>query len=159
MKREYKISLLMLGISASIPALFIMLFLSENQRIKKISLSDAEEISSVAGYSIESASVVDGSISITGWLIEVKNTILNVDRAYLLSDGSDVYRLNTVMQKREDMTEAWADGFNYDNCGIAGNGRVDCLDAGNYRIGVLLQEGGARRYYMTDAYLEVPKDE
>lgn len=155
MKSETKTSIFFLIISIILPLLFILLFLYDNTKIPEISLDEMLEISDITEYGIETAEIIDGNIVLKGWLIETPNTISRIDRNFILSDGNTAYKLNTIMQTRNDITERWNDGNNYDNSGLEGNGAVKYLDRGHYCIGFLINDNDQNHYYLTDEYLEV----
>ena len=60
MKSENKISILLLALSIILPVLFIMLFIHDNEKIEKISLDEATELSMVTEYGIENI-IVDNT--------------------------------------------------------------------------------------------------
>ncbi len=155
MKSENKISIILLGLSIALPILFIILFMHDNEKIEKISLNEATELSLVTEYGIENIIVDDTNIFLSGWLIEKPDTISKVNRNFILSDGNNIYKLNTIMEKRSDITERWNNGNNYDNSGLQGNGLIKYLNKGQYRIGFLITDNSEQYYYMTDVYLEV----
>ncbi len=155
MKSENKISILLLALSIILPVLFIMLFIHDNEKIEKISLDEATELSMVTEYGIENIIVDNTNIFLSGWLIEKPDTISKVNRNFILSDGNNTYKLNTIMEKRSDITERWNNGNNYDNSGLQGNGLIKYLNKGQYRIGFLIINNSEQYYYMTDVYLEV----
>ena len=155
MKSENKISILLLALSIILPVLFIMLFIKDKEKIEKISLDEATELSMVTEYGIENIIVDNTNIFLSGWLIEKPDTISKVNRNFILSDGNNTYKLNTIMEKRSDITERWNNGNNYDNSGLQGNGLIKYLNKGQYRIGFLIINNSEQYYYMTDVYLEV----
>ncbi len=167
MKVENRKIISTLGISITFPLLFIIAFLYDNEKIGKIDLNEIPEISNVTEYGIENVDLSDGNICLSGWLIETPNTMLRVDRSFILTDGNNTYKLNTIMQKRDDITERWNNGNNYDICGLVCNGLIKYLDKGYYRIGFLINDNFPyqigfwnddkqyERYYLTDEYLEV----
>ena len=155
MKSENKISILLLALSIILPVLFIMLFIHDNEKIEKISLDEATELSMVTEYGIENIIVDNTNIFLSGWLIEKPDTISKVNRNFILSDGNNTYKLNTIMEKRSDITERWNNGNNYDNSGLQGNGLIKYLNKGQYRIGFLIINNSEHYYFMNDVYLEV----
>lgn len=167
MKADDKKCIFILSLSVIFPLLFIVLFLHDNEKIEKISLDQFKEITNVTEYGIEQISLNDKSVFLEGWLIETPGNILRVDRNFILTNGNNTYKLNTIMQERTDITERWNNGNDYDSSGLAGNGSVKYLDKGTYRIGFLINDNspyhigfwnndnGFQRYYLTDEYLEV----
>lgn len=155
MKKECIVSVLFLVISFLSPVLFMLLFLSENRNVERITLNDAEEIMMVEDYSIDTADIIDGNIYIDGWLLETSDSIEDVNRSFFLSDDKNIYKMNTVMKERIDVTEIKNNGQVYNNCGIVGNGLAKKISAGNYQIGILIYGDEKERFFFTDRYLEV----
>ena len=155
MRKETKSSILFLGTSVLLPVLFMLFFLSDNRKVEKIDLDHAEEMIHVEDYSIDAADIIDGNIYISGWLLETLDSLENVNRAFVLSDNKNFYKLNTVMEERSDVTELKNTGQNYNNCGLIGNGLAEDLSAGQYQIGILIYNDRLERYFFTDKYLEV----
>lgn len=155
MRKESKISILFLGISVLVPVLFMMIFLSDNRKIERIDLDNAEEITSVEGYSIDAADIIDGNIYINGWFLETLDSLENVNRTFILSDSKNIYKMNTVMEVRSDVTSLKNTGLNYNNCGLTGNGLAEGLSTGEYQIGILVYSDKLEHYFFTDKYLEV----
>ena len=96
MKVENRKIISALGISITFPLLFIIAFLYDNEKIGKIDLNEIPEISNVTEYGIENVDLSDGNICLSGWLIETPNTMLRVDRSFILTDGNNTYKLNTI---------------------------------------------------------------
>lgn len=159
MKKECIVSVLFLGISFLSPVLFMLLFLSENRNVERINLDDAEEIMRVEDYSIDIADIIDGNIYIDGWLLETSDSIEDVNRSFFLSDDKNIYKMNTVMKERIDVTDIKNNGQIYNNCGMVGNGLVKEISAGKYQIGILIHGDEKERFFFTDKYLEVFEDE
>lgn len=155
MKKQTKTGIIFLAVSVLLPCLFLALFLHENVKPQKLPLETAAELTQVTEYGIEQADILDGMILLQGWLLETPDTILSINRNFILSDGARTYKLNTVLQKREDITTRWNNGNNYDNSGLEGSCLASSLEKGRYRIGFLITDAVNKRYYLTDEYLEV----
>lgn len=155
MKKENKVILFFLLVSIIVPMLFILIFLHDNTKIEKISLDGIVQIQTIAEYGIENVDISDETITLTGWLIETPNTITKVERNFILVCNDNVYKLNTILKTRNDITERWNNGNNYDNCGLEGNGLAKYINTGRYRIGFLINDDNEKRYFLTDEFLEV----
>lgn len=156
MKKEYKICLFILAVSAMLPVIFLFLLISENERIEKISLADAEKINNVSFYRIEDAEIIEEKEVYVSGRLKEPTTDGIINRNIILVKDSEAYRLNTSLTYWENLIARKSTGNHYENSQMEANGAVKYLEEGTYQIGFLLEESSTKRYFVTDKCLEVP---
>ncbi|CAG9713315.1 conserved hypothetical protein [Clostridium neonatale] len=95
--------------------LFCICVYNDNQKIENISLSNVKYNEESIEYYIDNVRQSDNTIQIIGWVIKRGESIKRVDTNILLKDleTNEVFKINTRMNKRENLNEAFNDGNNY----------------------------------------------
>ncbi len=119
------IDIIMVIAVAIAPLIFIGFFLNDNERIKKIDISNVEEITEKVEYNIDDIYIENTQVIIWGWALYEDQNIIN--RKILLQnvdDKQEVYELNTAMLTRDDLNETF-DGELNNRGGFWANGKID----------------------------------
>ena len=119
------IDIIMVIAVAISPLIFIGFFLNDNERIKKIDISNVEEITEKVEYNIDDIYIENTQVIILGWALYEDQNIIN--RKILLQnvdDKQEVYELNTAMLTRDDLNETF-DGELNNRGGFWANGKID----------------------------------
>ncbi len=119
------IDIIMVIAVAIAPLIFIGFFLNDNEKIKKIDISNVEEITEKVEYNIDDIYIENTQVIIWGWALYEDQNIIN--RKILLQnvdDKQEVYELNTAMLTRDDLNETF-DGELNNRGGFWANGKID----------------------------------
>jgi hypothetical protein len=104
-------------------------------------------------YYIDSITKNDEQVRIEGWVAKLGQDIDYINRTVVLIDSQgQLYHLNTVMVVRNNVTEYFNDGHNYDNSGISAACMLSDLQPNEtYKVGVIIREkDGSKSLLITD---------
>jgi hypothetical protein len=141
---------ILLCICILIPIIFICIYKYDNQNLKLVQVKVNKNISKNIKYSIEEIDNNGNLIKIKGWIISKgeTNPYFNwvcgkgenpyINNSFVLIDGKNFYKMNTITSRREDITKLFNDKTNYDNSGIIGLTKTSQLISDKvYKIGIL----------------------
>lgn len=143
-------NMLAVAIALLIPALFALIFLHDNETIKKIDISDMRQVDEGVEFGIQGKWVENSQIYVYGWAFNREPKL--VDRKVLLqnvNDNSEVYELNTAMVPSEDLNTIYG-GEDYDNCGFIANGKLKKnMQNESYEILILINDASENVVFHT----------
>ena len=104
-------------------------------------------------YNIDSLDKVNqDNFEISGWVIKKKENIKNISINIMLKDDNKFYGLPTKIEKREDVTQKFNDGTNYDFSGFRAYLKKP-KRIKKSRIYILLKINGKSRIIKTNEYI------
>lgn len=122
--------------------LFVIAFKLDNEVVRVQSEKTYVYEGKVCRYFIDDINHADKYLDISGWFIEPNYAPNYINRQIVLLDNEEnMYKLNTHMIKREDVTKAFDDGQNYDNSGFSAHGLIKQIEKNKeYKIGFLYKD-------------------
>lgn len=149
---------------------FIFVYISDNSKIKKITISDLNTTNSDVKIKIENASINENYLQVSGWAIEKGKTydyfnwvnghgngVYNNNIVVLKDNDGILYSINTASLPRPDVNECINDNIDYRNCGIHAVINVSKLNKNQtYKIGVILTDlDGNKNLVMSDKEITI----
>lgn len=147
-----------LSICISISITFTFMFKLDNEKIKIDKNNNYVIDTDKHNYYIDFLEKNEKYITITGWFLEKDEALVYVNREVVLQDEYGmVYKINTNMVNRPDVTEALKNGINYDKCGFNARGKVsDLKENTEYKIGILYSnQDGIKKLFITDKIIKL----
>ena len=127
--------------------LFVSVYKWENERVLDGGVA-GEYVNGNASFlfCIDESGENDGLFYARGWVMRQGVETASVDTQVALIDADDhVWLMNTVMEKRDSVTQYYNDGVNYDNSGFYGSCKEKKLIGDEtYEVGIVLVADGKK---------------
>lgn len=153
---------LLLGVFLAVGtiAIFVSYICFRNNAARTHILDDKKEKIEQVGksrkylYNIDTLDKVSqDNFEISGWIIKKKENIKNISINIMLKDDNKFYVLPTKIEKREDVTQKFNDGTNYDFSGFRAYLKKP-KGIKKSRIYILLKINGRSRIIKTNEYID-----
>ncbi|AQR97834.1 hypothetical protein [Clostridium saccharoperbutylacetonicum] len=152
-----------LAISLLISVGFATIYKYDNEIVKNINMASVRTNVPEAYKSwIDSAEIKDGALEIKGWVFKKGENLEYLNRKVVLVDNkNNVYEVNTLMERRTEITSVFNDGFNYDNAGMIARCPIKQFkDGDTFKIGYIVTEQNGDSYYIpVDKSVTIEKGE
>lgn len=137
-------------ISIAISFTFSIAYKYDNEIVKKINISNInKDVPEEYKYYLDLVNIEDGYLTVKGWGTKLGENLEYIKRSVILIDENNItYEMNTIMEKRPEVTEAFSDGFNYDNSGIYAKCPIKQFKYGEkFKVGYIFEESNGSTYY------------
>lgn len=128
---------------------------SDYYGINYIDISQSKTSDSVM-YNIENNSVSEGILTIIGWAFLKGTDHTDLDYKIVLQSDANSYVFEAVKEERKDVTEYYPEyNLKSDNTGFMMQVSVSELQAGEYKIGIVLKQADEEYTHWTDQSLSI----
>lgn len=161
MKKEvnYKIILLLCFFAIIVGGAFAGLIYYDYNKIELVEVDDYN-FSSDIKFNIDKIEQLKeiGTISFRGWALKKDDTLKTYENYIVLKEleTNKMLKVNTTLEKREDVTKSFNDSYNYDNSGFFAKMKTKYLKKGyKYEIYILYLSDNNKLLIPTNSYVTI----
>ena len=100
----------------------------------------------------------DGFVTIKGWILKKNHNLETYQNYTVLKniETNEMFKINTVLEKRPDVTESFNDSYNYDNSGFYSKVNKKYIKSkGEYEIYMLYLSDDNKILVPTNSYITI----